>query len=272
MAAVNANASLIDAGFVQRVHEEGFCVLPDVLDAATVEQARTASVKAAATAAAAGYPTVMEALDPGGRNIRIPDLIPYDPIFAELALHPDVLIYVEALLTNDWLLSNFSGNNALPGSRSMNAHNDQSTIMPEPWSEIWCLNAIWCLDDIAEENGATRYLPGSHRFTRFSEVPSDPRPGMRAFEAKAGSVIIMHGRMWHTSGANISPDRERMMLFAFYSRAFLRLQANWWQVIPHDVQKGLDDETRMRLGLLWPNRGYGSYLVSGNPQPNLGSD
>jgi hypothetical protein len=95
---------VLNAGSVQRVRDHGFCVLADVLDAATVEQARIASAMAAETAAAAGYPTVMEALDPGGRNIRIPDLIPYDPIFAELALHSGVLPYVEALLTDDWLL------------------------------------------------------------------------------------------------------------------------------------------------------------------------
>ena len=90
-------------------------------------------------------------------------------------MHEYVTAYVAALLGPDWVLSNFSGNIALPGSGSMNAHCDQSTIMPEPWVEQNCLNAIWCLDDVDEENGATRYLPGSHRFTRFSEVPADPK-------------------------------------------------------------------------------------------------
>jgi len=137
----------------------------------------------------------------------------------------------------------------------MNAHCDQSTIMPEPWLQQNCLNAIWCLDDVDEGNGATRYLPGSHRFTRFSEVPSNPKLGMRPFEAGAGSVIIMHGRMWHTSGENVSADRERCMLFALYSSGYLRLQANWWQLIPDEMQDDLSPELKERLGLGSPNRG-----------------
>ena len=63
---------------------------------------------------------------------------------------------------------------ALPGSQSMNAHNDQSTLHPEPWNDLWCLNVIWCLDDVDEGNGATRYLPGSHRIRWRSELPVDP--------------------------------------------------------------------------------------------------
>ena len=259
-----------DPALVAQVHQEGFCILPRVLDAAAVQRARAAAVHASEQAAAAGYPVVMDALDPGGRNVRMPDLLAYDPVFGELAMHPAVVPYVEALLSDDWLFSNFSGNNALPGSQSMNAHNDQSTLHPEPWNDLWCLNVIWCLDDVDEGNGATRYLPGSHHFTRFSEVPADPKAGMVSFAAPAGSVIVMHGRTWHTSGANTSTDRERVMLFALYARAFLRLQANWWQVIPRDRLDAMDPALRLRLGLTWPNRGYGSYLVSTNPQPVLG--
>ncbi len=260
-----------DPALLARVHEEGFCVLPGLLGRDAVAVARAATVAASEQAAAGGYPTVMEALDPGGRNVRSPDLLAYDPVFADLAMHPGAIPYVGGLLTDDWVLSNFTGNNALPGSGSMNAHCDQSTIMPEPWPELTCLNVIWCLDDVDEGNGATRYLPGSHRYTRFSEVPADPKAGMRSFEAGAGSAIIMHGRMWHTSGENTSTDRERVMLFAFYRRGYLRLQANWWQIIPPDARRTLSPELQDRLGLTSPNRGYGAYLVSTAPQPKLGS-
>jgi ectoine hydroxylase-related dioxygenase (phytanoyl-CoA dioxygenase family) len=261
----------VDPALLAQVEEEGFCVLPSVIDRAAATDVRKASVAAAEQAAAGGYPTTWEDLDPNGRNVRVPDLLAYDPVFADLAMNDQVAPYVAALLGDNWVLSNFTGNIALPGSGSMNAHCDQSTIMPEPWLEQNCLNAIWCLDDVDEGNGATRYLPGSHRFTRFSEVPSSPKVGMRPFEASAGSVIIMHGRMWHTSGENVSADRERCMLFAFYSSGFLRLQANWWQIIAPEVQDRLSPERKERLGLGSPNRGYGAYLVSTARQPKLGS-
>ena len=191
-------------------------------------------------------------------------------MFTDLVAHPFVTAHVAALLGDDWMISNFTGNIALPGSGSMNAHCDQSTIMPEPWPQMYAMNAIWCLDDVDEGNGATRYLPGSHHFTSFAEVPADPKVGMRPFEAEAGSVILMHGRTWHTSGENTSADRERAMLFAFYTRSFLRLQANWWQIVPAERLGGLSPDLQFRLGLSMANMAHGTYLVGSMPQPKLG--
>jgi len=35
---------------------------------------------------------------------------------------------------------------------------------------------------------------------------------MIPFEAKAGSIVVMEGRLWHTSGANIT---SRILFFHF---------------------------------------------------------
>jgi len=242
--------------------EHGFAILPGVLSVGEVASARAALVAAANASEARGMPTRLEALDPGGCNVRIYELVEHAAIFGELALHPQVLPLVDALLEEDALLSNFTANIALPGSRSMNPHCDESTVMPEPWPAMYTLNAIWCLDDSDEENGATRYLPGSHHITCFAEVPEDPARGMQAFEAEAGSVILMHGRMWHTSGANVSDDRERALLFAFYARSFLRTQCNWNRSLSRETRRGLSPELKERLGMLGGNVIYGSYLAS----------
>jgi ectoine hydroxylase-related dioxygenase (phytanoyl-CoA dioxygenase family) len=242
--------------------EHGFAVLPDVLSADAVASARSALVAAARASEARGMPTRLEALDPGGRNVRIYELVEHAPVFGELAVHPKVLPLVDALLSDDALLSNFTANIALPGSRAMNAHCDQSTVMPEPWPVMFALNAIWCLDATDEENGATRYLPGSHRITCFADVPDDPTLGMKSFEAAAGSVVLMHGRMWHTSGANVSEDRERALLFAFYARSFLRTQCNWNRSLSRETRHRLTPELQERLGLLGGNVAYGAYLAS----------
>jgi ectoine hydroxylase-related dioxygenase (phytanoyl-CoA dioxygenase family) len=240
---------------------EGWAVLPDVLDADEVAQARADLVAAAAASEARGIPTRMDALDPGGRNVRVYDLIEHSPVFAELVTHPAVLPYVDHLLDGDLAVSNFTANIALPGSGSMNAHNDQSTVMPEPWLTRYTMNAIWCLDDTDEANGATRYLPGSHRLTCFADVPDDPKAGMRAFEARSGSVILMDGRLWHTSGENTTTDRERALLFAFYTRSFLRHQNNWWRALSPDTRRRLDPQLKEWLGLRGGNMGYGAYLA-----------
>jgi len=251
----------VEPTIVEAFERDGWAILPGVLSSAEVEHARSALVDAAAASEARGIPTRMDFLDPGGQNIRVYDLLEYSPVFAELVSHPQVIPYVSDLLASDLSVSNFSANIALPGSGSMNAHNDQSTVMPEPWTTRFTMNAIWCLDDTDEANGATRYLPGSHRFTCFSEVPADPKEGMTPFEAMAGSVILMDGRLWHTSGANTTADRERALLFAFYARSFLRHQNNWNRSLSPETRHRLTPQLKEWLGLGTGNMGYGAYLA-----------
>jgi ectoine hydroxylase-related dioxygenase (phytanoyl-CoA dioxygenase family) len=257
------DAATVEERLLTAFEDDGWVVLSDVLAAEEVARARDALVEAAAASEARGIPTRMDYLDPGGRNTRVYDLIEYSPVFAELVAHPTVIPYVSRLLDDDLAVSNFSANIALPGSRSMNAHNDQSTVMPEPWSTRFTMNAIWCLDDTDEANGATRYLPGSHRLQRFADVPADPKAGMRSFEAAAGSVILMDGRLWHTSGENTSADRERALLFAFYARSFLRHQNNWNRSLSAATRRRLDPRLKEWLGLGTGNMGYGAYLAQG---------
>ncbi len=242
----------------ERFEKDGFAIVEGILSDAELDQARSELDAAAQTTA---LPTRMDALDPGGHNVRVYDLLERAPITRRLAVHPQVLPQVDSLLDGDAMLSNFTANNALPGSGSMNAHCDQSTIMPPPWDQMFAMNAIWCLHDTDEENGATRYLPGSHAYTDFDQVPEDPKHGMRAFEAPAGSVIFMHGRLWHTSGENRSASRERWLLFAFYTRSFLRPQTNWHATISEEIRSSLAPELAARLGLDFGNMRYGSYLA-----------
>jgi ectoine hydroxylase-related dioxygenase (phytanoyl-CoA dioxygenase family) len=247
---------------IRQFRHDGWAVLPAVLSADELRRVHEGLTIATRASEDAGMPTRIEALDPGGRNVRVYDLVAGHPVFAELAAHPAVLPAVRSLLGADVILSNFTANTALPGSGSMNPHNDQSTVMPEPWPRLDAMNAIWCLHDTDEGNGATRYLPGSHRFATFAEVPDDPTDGMRSFEAPAGSVILMDGRLWHTSGANTSADRERSLLFAFYTRSYLRPQTNWWRSIPADRQRDLTPELQQLLALDFGNMAHGVYLTT----------
>jgi fumagillin biosynthesis dioxygenase len=159
--------------------------------------------------------------------VRVFNLIDLDQVFAGLIQHPLAIEMVTSLLGPGFLISNFTANIALPGSQSMKPHSDQSIVVPEPWIQPWSINIIWCLNDVHAANGATLYLPMSHNIAWTREVPPDPRAGMVPFEAAAGSVIAMDGRLWHTSGANVTANEERALLFGYYARDFIRPQANW---------------------------------------------
>ena len=231
----------------QKAHlrDHGFCVLPGLLGGAALDRARAALDRAAERTGASHD----SRLDPNDANIRVYNLPAIDPLFIDLLRDPLALAAVRGLLGQGVLVSNFTANIALPGSGSMKLHSDQGLVVPSPWFEPWAANVIWCLDDVREANGATRYLPGSHLYRTAAEVPADAAARTVAFEAPAGSAILMEGRLWHTSGANVTADERRRMMFAYYSADFIRQQANWAFQLPPEVQEAMDAETRKLFGL-----------------------
>ncbi|HEX9327161.1 MAG TPA: phytanoyl-CoA dioxygenase family protein, partial [Reyranella sp.] len=155
--------------------EDGCCVVPGILTAAETDRVRERLWQAAEQSERLGVPTRQIGLDPNEHNVRVFYLLERDAIFRELIQHPTAIEFVTALLGPDFLISNFTANIALPGSKSMELHSDQGIVVPEPWFHPWSINVIWCLNDVDEENGATRYVPGSHKIKWASELPTDAR-------------------------------------------------------------------------------------------------
>ena len=239
----------IDQGVSNTLESEGFAVIPGVLTTSEVTAAREALVRLARENERAGTPTHVPALDPNAANIRVFNLIDGDPVFRDLIMHPEAIALVSHVLSEHFLISNFTANIARPGSGSMPVHSDQAIVVPEPWLAPWSMNIIWCLDDVHEANGATRYLPGSHRITRLDELPDELAARMKSFEAAAGDIIAMDGRLWHTSGENRTTEEERALLFGYYSADFLRPQTNWNASLSPATINTVDSALHARLGL-----------------------
>ncbi|HEY1562829.1 MAG TPA: hypothetical protein VGF71_18355 [Caulobacteraceae bacterium] len=79
--------------------------------------------------------------------------------------------------------------------------------------------------------------------------PTQPRARGPSRRARALSSSWT-GDLWHNSGANITVDEERALLFGYYSRAIPRPQANWNAVLSPRLQDELDPDFRRLLGLL----------------------
>jgi ectoine hydroxylase-related dioxygenase (phytanoyl-CoA dioxygenase family) len=59
----------------------------------------------------------------------------------------------------------------------------------------------------------------------------------------------MEGRIWHTSGANVTEDQDRALLFGYYTKPFLRPQVNWNACLSPQTQASLSPQMRQWLGL-----------------------
>lgn len=239
--------------------EHGICIIRDVLTPSQLERARHAVYNAAANDRTRDHIDQFQ-LDYDATNHRIWNLLSHDPVFVELAEHPIVLRLLNAVLGWPCLLSSFSANLVHPGGEAGALHADQFFV-PQPWSAPQSLNIGWAIDDFTPENGATHFVPGSHRLNRSpGEQDMKTARGLQAC-VPAGALIAFEGRLWHRTGANVSKDQTRAGLFANYVTNIYRTQENMFLSLNPLVVQMASRELQVLLG--YRTRGLG--MVNGLP-------
>ena len=116
----------------------------------------------------------------------------------------------------------------------------------------WVCNTIWMLDDFTPDNGATRVVPGSHKWgKRPQDVladPGAPYPGEVLVTGPAGGVVIMNAHLWHGGTANRTAA-PRLAMHAFYCRRDKPQQQYQKRLLRPEVQAALSPELRELLAL-----------------------
>jgi hypothetical protein len=137
-----------------------------------------------------------------------------DDDFMALIDHPDVLDFIEAILGPQIILGSCNARIVRPGDPLQGFHSDIPSQLRRSGAPVM-LNAVWMLDAFTAENGATRFVPGSH----LSTSAGPPRDVTVTHEVQAvgpvGSVLVFNGQCWHGGGANKSDDVRRA-IFAHY--------------------------------------------------------
>ncbi|KAL8721663.1 MAG: hypothetical protein Q9225_001712 [Loekoesia sp. 1 TL-2023] len=231
------------------LQEHGWVKIPSVLTKDEAACTLDRLWKAKEASETSGEETFQPILDPNPSNVRVFYLPELHESFRDMLTHPTGIELTKSVLGEKFLVSNFSANIARPGSQSMALHSDQSIVLPEPWLDIWAVNVIWCLTKMTKENGATLYIPGSNKWTRWDDVPANAPDLLVPFEADAGDIVVLDGRLWHTSGSNVTKDEDRAILFAYYSAPHMRQLVNWTAKLPRELQQTLNSELKELLGL-----------------------
>ena len=185
----------------------------------------------------------------GRSTVRIYNLLVHGKLYERIPVHQHVLPIVEEVLDAGCLVSSLSSIAIQGGEKPQPIHADDQLIpLPKPHVAIVC-NTMWALGDFTEENGATRLVPGSHRYDR------SPNFGEKcesvAAEMPKGSVLVYHGSLWHGGGAN-STHQRRVGIAMNYCAGFIRQQENQQLGIPREIARGFSQRLRELVG-------YGTY-------------
>jgi ectoine hydroxylase-related dioxygenase (phytanoyl-CoA dioxygenase family) len=133
-----------------------------------------------------------------------------------------------------------------PGSEQQYLHRDEVVWvhMPRPHPEIQLASVI-ALVDFTADNGATRVVPGSHRWPGDRQPTNDE---LVPAAMRAGSAVIYLGSTIHAGGANETADERRRGMHVSYCAGWLRTEENQYLAVPIDVVRGLPRRSQELLG------------------------
>jgi ectoine hydroxylase-related dioxygenase (phytanoyl-CoA dioxygenase family) len=182
---------------------------------------------------------------------RLANLVDKGEVFQQSIVLSDVLAAVRQVLGAHIKLSSLNARSADPYSEvGQPLHVDMSALPDD--RGYWVCNTVWLLDDFTLENGATRMIPGSHKWgTRPQDVLDDPlatHPDEVLLMGKAGSIAVMNAHMWHGGTANRTAA-PRLAMHAFYCRADKPQQQYQKALLRPETQAALSPELRRILAL-----------------------
>jgi ectoine hydroxylase-related dioxygenase (phytanoyl-CoA dioxygenase family) len=233
---LTAQATVADV--LADLDRDGYSIVTGVLDPDTVAATR------------AELTDIVESV-PYGRNPfegfntrRIYALFGKTRAFDGPATNPLVLGVLDKVLQH-YQLSAPTGIEIGPGEPAQVLHYDAAVYpLPRTYRPQVVVTTMWPFDDFTEANGATRLVPGSHR---WDETRPDDTTEITIAEMPAGSVMFYLGTLWHGGGANRT-EQPRLGVVLEYAASWLRPQENHILAVPRDVVATLPDRLQELLG------------------------
>jgi ectoine hydroxylase-related dioxygenase (phytanoyl-CoA dioxygenase family) len=222
----------------QRLLDDGYVVVTGMLDAGGVQAAR------------ADLDRILQSTRTGRNSFegfgtqRIYALFAKTRTFDQTAIDPLLLGVLDQVLGH-YQLSAPVGIRIGPGEQAQILHRDDSIYpLPEPHPPV-VVNTMWPLDEFTPENGATRFIPGSHAWASGRK----PAPGDEVEMAvmSPGSAMFYLGSLWHGGGANRT-TQPRLGVILEYAAGWLRPQENHCLAVPRETASQLPPRLQELLG------------------------
>tara|TARA_B110000211_G_C14078777_1_gene553484 strand:- start:2004 stop:2966 length:963 start_codon:yes stop_codon:yes gene_type:complete len=149
-------------------------------------------------------------------HTRISNLFELDKnLFWKILNDPIIHIELNKIFPSGYHCTTYSSNNIRKGTDERGWHCDypyHDISQPYP-KETLGVQVIWTLDDFTVDNGATFYVPGSHKNLSW---PNKLQKNYKRAICKKGKIIIFFGKLWHSQGIN-KTNNPRAALLANFS-------------------------------------------------------
>tara|TARA_B100001123_G_scaffold449684_1_gene616066 strand:+ start:2290 stop:3198 length:909 start_codon:yes stop_codon:yes gene_type:complete len=226
---------------IQAIRDDGFVYLPNVLDAAQVEELRSKIDGLTANPESNDVDFDGEfGSSAVGTNKHIKVCFNRDAHFLQYLDKEPVIDIEEAILGEDCHAIGMTSWITGPGRADQALHADYQPIeVPEELLlsgqveiPVFISTAHFYLDDTTEELGPTKFIPGSHRAGRppksrardsHSKDKVNSWRGVQPQSAlvNAGDVVVFRSDVWHRGSSNTTANQGRYLLQVHYGRKFV---------------------------------------------------
>jgi ectoine hydroxylase-related dioxygenase (phytanoyl-CoA dioxygenase family) len=221
-----------------RLLADGYVVVTGMMDRAGIDAARADLDRVLGST-----PTGRNSFE-GFTTQRVYALFAKTRTFDEAATHPLLLAVLDEVLRH-YQLSAPVGIRIGPGEKAQVLHRDDSIYpVPEPHPPL-VVNTMWPLDPFTTENGATRFIPGSHAWPPGRVPASDDL--VETAVLSPGSAMFYLGSLWHGGGAN-QTAAPRLGVILEYVVGWLRQQENHCLAVPRKIASELSPRLQELLG------------------------
>lgn len=169
----------------------------------------------------------------------------YGGALLHLAEHRELFAVPNEVLGENCIIHVYTSSSMPPGAGNYSSriHRERSSRYPDIGDFI---GVIILLDDFTEANGATWYLPASHK---HSGTPTEAAfyAGAERLIAPAGSVFYFDWRLWHAGGKNQTPAWRHALAMGI-TPAYHKQKIDLPRAIPANYAAELDDFGRQKLG------------------------
>jgi hypothetical protein len=155
----------------------------------------------------------------GSSTTRVSDFVNRGPAFDGLYVFAPLLEACERVIAQPFKLSTMHARTLRPHQPPQDLHVD----FRRDAAGFPMIGFILMVDAFRPENGATRFVPGSHTWADVPDERVDDREadyeGQVLTCGSAGSLVIYNGSVWHGHTANASSEPRRSIQGAFIRRS-----------------------------------------------------